>query len=213
MCLEVESGLAHLARLARPEVATTRTTSALEAACRRLQARLAEDEGYHPLVIVLLPMLAAGGWLGLLVAAPLLPVWAAAIVYGFGSFICHQIPERSFYLAGFQLPVCARCLGIYAGVAVASVYAGLRAAAGQPVPARAPWVARWSALLAAGPTLVTVALEMAGAWYPSNVTRALAGVPLGVLAGLVVVGALATLHYDECVPPRPTAPNPPQRSI
>jgi uncharacterized membrane protein len=164
-------------------------------------------------VVVLLPVLAAGGWVGLLVAAPLLPVWAGAIVYGFGSFICHQIPERSFHLAGFQLPVCARCLGIYAGVTVGSLYAWMRAATGQRAPARVPWVSRRFAALASCPTLVTVALEMAGVWYPSNVTRALTGVPLGVLAGLVVAGALATLHYDECVPPRPTAPNPPQRPI
>jgi uncharacterized membrane protein len=163
-------------------------------------------------VIVLLPLLAAS-WVGLLVAAPLLPVWPGAIVYGFASFICHQIPERSFHLAGFQLPVCARCLGIYVGVPVGSFYAWMRAATEQPASARASWVSRRFAVLAACPTLVTVALETAGAWYPSNVTRALAGVPLGVLAGLVVAGALATLHYDECVPPRPTAPNPPQRSI
>jgi len=32
-----------------------------------------------------------------------------------------------------------------------------------------------------------------------------------VMAGaLVVVSALATLHYDECVPRRPTVPKPPQ---
>ena len=164
-------------------------------------------------MIVLLLVLAAGGWVALLAAAPLLPAWAGAIVYGFGSFICHQIPERSFHLAGFQLPVCARCLGIYVGVLVGSAHAWTRAATGQPAPARAPWVSRRVAVLAACPTLVTVALETAGAWYPSNVTRAIAGLPLGVLAGLVVAGALATLHYDECVPPRPTAPNPPQRSI
>ena len=30
-----------------------------------------------------------------------------------------------------------------------------------------------------------------------------------VLVALVVMSALATLHYDECVPPRPTAPKPP----
>jgi len=32
------------------------------------------------------------------------------------SHICHQIPERSFYVLGVQFPICARCTGIYSGV-------------------------------------------------------------------------------------------------
>jgi len=32
-----------------------------------------------------------------------------------GYAICHQIPERSFHIHGEQLPLCARCTGIYMG--------------------------------------------------------------------------------------------------
>lgn len=28
---------------------------------------------------------------------------------------CHQIPERSFFVGGYQMPVCARCFGMIAG--------------------------------------------------------------------------------------------------
>ncbi len=28
---------------------------------------------------------------------------------------CHQIPERSFFIKGYQFPVCARCAGIITG--------------------------------------------------------------------------------------------------
>lgn len=31
---------------------------------------------------------------------------------------CHQRPDRSFFIRGFQLPVCARCTGILAGYIV-----------------------------------------------------------------------------------------------
>src|SRR5262245_8646685 len=44
----------------------------------------------------------------------------AAVMYGIGSLVCHQRPERSVHLFGVQMPVCARCLGIYAGAAAAA---------------------------------------------------------------------------------------------
>lgn len=28
---------------------------------------------------------------------------------------CHQIPERSFFIGGYQFPLCARCTGIMVG--------------------------------------------------------------------------------------------------
>lgn len=36
-------------------------------------------------------------------------------MYLFFSNICHQIPERSFYVFGKQLAVCSRCIGLYLG--------------------------------------------------------------------------------------------------
>jgi uncharacterized membrane protein len=32
------------------------------------------------------------------------------------KYICHRIPERSFFIKGHQFPVCARCTGFYAGL-------------------------------------------------------------------------------------------------
>ena len=45
----------------------------------------------------------------------------AAAIYGSFSFVCHQIPERSFHLAGYKFAVCSRCMGIYSGLAVATL--------------------------------------------------------------------------------------------
>jgi len=33
-------------------------------------------------------------------------------------FICHKIPERSFFLRGKQFPICSRCTGIFIGYIV-----------------------------------------------------------------------------------------------
>ncbi|MBI3491378.1 MAG: DUF2085 domain-containing protein [Acidobacteria bacterium] len=53
--------------------------------------------------------------------APLIFYMAAATVYEAGAVLCHQLPARSFHLWSAQLPVCARCTGIYAGAAITSL--------------------------------------------------------------------------------------------
>src|SRR5262245_53329418 len=59
-------------------------------------------------------------WLALIVAAPLLKqahlTNISSILYYTFSFICHQLPGRSFHLGPDILAVCARCLGVYVGV-------------------------------------------------------------------------------------------------
>ena len=55
-------------------------------------------------------------WVTMIVTAPValsrarVPVFTLS-AYQAGSLVCHQRPERSFHLAGVQLPVCARCFG------------------------------------------------------------------------------------------------------
>lgn len=36
---------------------------------------------------------------------------------------CHQMPERSFFIKGWQMPVCARCTGVYIGKLCADIAA------------------------------------------------------------------------------------------
>jgi uncharacterized membrane protein len=154
--------------------------------------------------------LLASGWLALIVAAPVLPVPIAGTIYAIGSVICHQRPERSFHLFALQLPVCARCTGIYAGAAMGTSGAALSArirAYAASAPARA--------ILFAGavPTSLTLALEWSGLWSGSNAARAAASLPLGVVAALVVVQAAATVHYGGCAPRRPIANSRPPTHI
>jgi hypothetical protein len=132
-------------------------------------------------------------WVAIVVATPLALahgyILLPTVVYEAAGLICHQRPERSFHLAGIQLPVCARCLGLYASGAagaVAACLAGLRGSSRAPSP-RAPLVLALAAL----PTGVTVGLEWADVLHPVGVARALAALPLGALAGWLVVRALA----------------------
>lgn len=144
-------------------------------------------------------------WLALLMLAPILPVPMAGILYALGSRICHQQPERSFHLFAAQLPVCARCAGIYAGAAIGSVFA-LRGSIRKQLFLLS---SRMLLVVGALPTLVTLMTEWSGAWAGGNEVRAATGVWLGVAVAFVVGRAAATLHYDRCVPRRPIASNRP----
>jgi uncharacterized membrane protein len=44
-----------------------------------------------------------------------------ALERGF-AIICHQRPERSFWISGAEMAVCSRCLGIYLGAAVGLLF-------------------------------------------------------------------------------------------
>ena len=133
----------------------------------------------------------AVGWVLLVLAAPAAFGHdalsdAATFLYAAGSQICHQLTDRSFAYGGVQLPVCARCFGLYLAGASGATLAWF----GAPRPL--PW-ARPALLVAAIPTGVTWALEAGGLTGFSNIIRAVAALPLGGVAGWVFV---QMLRYD-----------------
>lgn len=137
-----------------------------------------------------LPVLAVA-WAGLILLAPRLGsgaggrggVWVSASTYWLGSLVCHQRSERSFHLFGAQLPVCARCTGLYLSGALGVVFGWWRTRRRAPPPFPA-W--RWALVVATLPTLATLVVEW---WWPaatSAIVRAAAALPAGAAAGLVL---------------------------
>jgi uncharacterized membrane protein len=108
----------------------------------------------------------------------------AAGIYAAGAVVCHQRPERSFFIAGRPLPVCARCTGLYLSALAGGVFALIFARA--LIDAAG---ARWIVALCSAPTAVTWVAEFAGLIHPSNMTRAIAALPLGAAAAWLVVSA------------------------
>jgi uncharacterized membrane protein len=167
---------------------------------------------YHPDVWRRAFIAAAIGWAVALVLAPSIaarpdtpPLYAFAFgVYAAGSLLCHQLADRSFHLWGVQMPVCARCTGIYAGGAVAAIVAYVvsafrrtqvrlkpNATYGSLVRLKPDTTYRYAriALLAAAlPTAATLVYEWTTGQTPANAIRALAGFPLGA----AVVWAIAS---------------------
>ena len=110
-----------------------------------------------------------------------------AFLYASGSVICHQLPERSFFWNGQQLPVCARCTGLYlSGAAGFLVWVVWKTARGWRQFVVPPRPALAIVIVAALPTVLSYLTGVAGLWDGSNVARAVLAVPLGVSAGAVV---------------------------
>ena len=141
------------------------------------------------LLLVLLPGLLARDTGGRVVTM------VSAGTYVVASLICHQRPDRSFRLGGVQMPVCARCAGVYLGGAVGTLLASVRRRKdGRRARVTTPAL-RWVLLGAAIPTVVSVMAEFGG-WLPSGrELRAVAALPLGAtvtwVASLVIRGELA----------------------
>ncbi len=111
---------------------------------------------------------------------------ATASVYAAASLICHQHPERSFHVLSTQLPVCARCAGLYFGAAIgACLSVGNHSLA--PRSALQPSHARRMLVIAAVPTFLTLALEWTTRTPASNLWRAMAGLPLGAAIAWILV--------------------------
>jgi uncharacterized membrane protein len=65
-------------------------------------------------------------WCFFIIAAPWLAsnehALSSGLIYLFFSKICHQIPERSFFIFGKQLAVCSRCTGLYFGFLLGAIF-------------------------------------------------------------------------------------------
>lgn len=144
--------------------------------------------------------LAAAAWAVLVLAAPLLSApgrppggrVVTALAYVAGSLLCHQQPARSFHLAGAQLPVCARCTGLYVAGAMSLLIGWALRGRRDPV-GRLARAYSWRAVLVAAslPIAVSVGLEWVGAWAASNAWRAVSALPAGWAAGALVSESLS----------------------
>jgi uncharacterized membrane protein len=149
---------------------------------------------------ILILSLVASAWVTALLAAPFAgsrsTVLASGLIYTAGSLICHQDPERSFYLNGAQLPVCARCLGLYVGGALGVVaWVGIAGMRRRP-SLRAQRVAsspqlRRAIVLIALPTVLSVVVAWLGWSDLQNNARAMLALPLGAVVGAVVCAVAA----------------------
>ena len=114
------------------------------------------------------------------------------------SYLCHQIPGRSFFLAEHPLAVCSRCTGIYAGFMLGIlVYPIVRSLRSTVTPER-----KWL-FIAAVPLAIDFSLEFPGIWHNTHSSRFFTGALLGSVVVFYVLPGLIELSLRERAPATP----------
>ncbi len=142
------------------------------------------------------------------VHAPVAPSLGEPVTwpYAFGALVCHQLPDRSFTIAGNQFPVCERCLAVELGMVAALAAAVLVAPRGGFVTAlsaflpgrlrsRADVLATGVALML--PMVLDGGLQLATAYVSAMPQRLLTGFLYGIGQAGVVIGLAARLLDDR----------------
>ena len=106
--------------------------------------------------------------------------WAYAALFQLMGVFCHQIPGRSWFIYGAQLPLCVRCTAITVGVLLAAAYILTR----RPIPRVEV------CLLGAAPLGLDIVLRALEAYEGSNTLRALTGLGFGFF---FLIGSLSWL--------------------
>jgi len=129
------------------------------------------------IAIVLPPLLASGGETAL-----------AAPFYKFFSFICHQIPERSFHVLEHQFAVCSRCFGVYLGLLAGLVAYPLIRGIDDIEPLPRIWL--FASMV---PIAVDWSLGVFGIWENNHASRFTTGLILGFACAVYIMPALVEI--------------------
>jgi uncharacterized membrane protein len=144
-------------------------------------------------------------FLALVVTAPLAAAshhdQAALTIYQAFGLLCHQLPERSFFIMGHKLAVCSRCTGLYLGfVFTLALYPLLKELRRSDLPKR-----KWL-IAAAIPLLLDFSVTFFGVWENTHTTRFLTGMLLGsvtvfyVMPGIVELSLRRWTRLQRSVP-------------
>lgn len=126
---------------------------------------------------------------------------AALKIYGVFSYLCHQIPERSFHLAGEQFAVCSRCTGLYAGFAMATLTYPLFHSLRRTDTPRIVWL-----FVSALPLAIDFSLTYFGVWQNNHFTRFTTGALFGVVAAIFVLPGVIELSMSIARRPKSGPP-------
>lgn len=111
-----------------------------------------------------------------------------------GSLVCHQLPERTLWVGGHYLPVCARDTGAYIGLLLGYILLPLRRkdASGPPNL----WIVSAMAL----PMIIDAGTQWIGLRTSTNEIRLMTGLFFGVSLAPLLVYLLSMVAASRNVP-------------
>lgn len=132
------------------------------------------------------------GWLLLILGAPVLKASGyqsiSTPIYHFFSYLCHQMPSRSFFVDGEQFAVCSRCFGVYLGLVLGFLVYPLW----RPIDEIEP-IPRFWLFLSLVPIGVDWSLGVFGIWENTFATRLITGLILGLACATFMMPALVEI--------------------
>lgn len=114
-------------------------------------------------------------------------------IYEFGDRWCHQISSRSFSLNGNQLPICIRCVGIFAGIPLGILFSLItKTKTGQAL------VKEVIILIGIGilPIVIDGGGQLIGFWESSSLSRTVTGFMGGITISYLLMICLGIICYE-----------------
>ncbi len=129
------------------------------------------------LMILLAPISEANGFYG--ISSPLYKVF---------SYLCHQIPSRSFQLENHSFAVCSRCFGVYFGLFFGTMVYPVFRSIEEIEPLPRIWL-----FLALVPMAIDWSLGFLGVWENTLYSRFFTGLLVGTACAVFIIPALVEI--------------------
>lgn len=148
----------------------------------------------RPLLMWLILLTGSLLLLSLIVGAPLARAGQHFLIsgtlYQAFSYVCHQQSDRSFFIAGQPLAVCARCTGLYAGFALTTLLYPLFTSLRRTHPPERKWL-----FIGAAPLAIDFGLGLLGIWENTHWSRFISGALFGSVVVFYMMPALVELSH------------------
>lgn len=125
------------------------------------------------------------------IAADLGLTTVSSAIYQFYGLLCHQIPDRSFYVLEHHFAVCSRCFGVYFGLVLGFVIYPLIRKIEEIEPFSRIWL-----FLSLVPIGIDWSLGVFGVWDNSHLSRFLTGSILGIACAVFIIPGIVEIGQN-----------------
>ncbi len=127
-------------------------------------------------------------WVALIVLPTVVSSNISSPIYHFFSFICHQMPERTFHISEHAFAVCSRCFGVYFGLLAGLLAYPFWRSIDDIEPLPRIWL--FASMV---PIAIDWSLGVFGFWDNNHASRFITGLILGFACATYIIPALVEI--------------------